>query len=822
MKKHFLVTGVLFCACTFLRAQQPPCLPNGVLTNPASPVNPQHPGYANFFDWTDGWYDYYLNGNRGLKVNPYYSGVSGVIDLYGDNDFKPEDGWELVYMDLGVDSDGSPLSGRSGHIWFVLYNRYRSFMRLFVAIANPISLHSMLEIELSFEPGGYYSALFSSLDKVQKPLRYFDNSTIASGVKEYYNGSSRLSGWFYADFPVSYDPCTCKKSIANPSRNSEIHIEFKTQTTYTALIGLNGTSTGTVTIVGPVNYDLDGGYGITTKKTNNHAIKAGIKAYKGYSAFQRDAWASANGKPDEQKIKDGIDHFHKVFKVGLMFVPFASKTLGLFDFLISGGKKDNSGPQETIFPPFALPLEQQFSGILTTEHNYMMRNRYTPGSNFTLTLPQPPADREISYPVYNEILGAYTLLDKPKIKCYYGPAAFYQGFETTPFIGTPFYTLRPHILRRYHGRKAFKIDKGSIHLAVNPASGLDLVEAYVQLIVIDSKRGKSFPNGSRGTLINDSTWVSDIIPISCADNHMAVFDEYWNKVYRKKAKEPFLASVPIPGIDILPVDIDVNLSTVLVLENSQGDRFLHKATWETDYEIELFWGSPSDQFDQTMQVNDIDYTGTGQTYSWFDQPEFAGLDTGFLHTPASEHFQNETVDDDVRVQEWLTMKNSTVQGAHVTAGQHIEVLPDSDIDPDSELSIYTPGIDCDPTFDLAPASVINSVCNSSEYQSSKDPSKRQVLLVDDNEPHSLPLFLYPNPASNLIHVAVQDQDPQATEVAFALLDVTGRQVLSQTRQSSNANRSGYHTLTLPELSSGVYMLYVTAGKKTAVEKVIIQ
>ena len=96
----------------------------------------------------------------------------------GDNDFKPEDGWELVYMDLGVDSDGSPLSGRSGHIWFVLYNRYRSFMRFFVAIADQIGPHQMLEIELSFEPGGYYSALFSSLDKVQKPLRYFNNSII--------------------------------------------------------------------------------------------------------------------------------------------------------------------------------------------------------------------------------------------------------------------------------------------------------------------------------------------------------------------------------------------------------------------------------------------------------------------------------------------------------------------------------------------------------------------------------------------------------------------------------------------------------------------
>ncbi len=822
MKKHFLVTGVLFCACTFLQAQQPPCLPNGVLTNPASPVNPQHPGYANFFDWTENRYNIYINGQDDDIINPYHAYHAGVFNLNGDNDFKPEDGWELVYMDLGVDSDGSPLSGRSGHIWFVLYNRYRSFMRFFVAIPNQISTHQMLEIELSFEPGRYYSALFSSLDKVQKPLRYFDNSTIASGVKEFYNIGGR---WHYADFPVNYDPCTCKKSTANPSRNSEIHIKFQTQTTYTALIELNGTSTGTVTIVGrPVADGLGrGGYYMATKKTNNHAIKAGVKAYGNYFAFRRDAKASANGKPDEQKIKDGIDHFHKVFKVGLMFVPFASKTLGLFDFLISGGKKDNSGPhpQEAIFPPFALPLEQQFSGILTTEHNYMMRNRYTPGSNFALTLPQPPVDREISYPVYNEILGVYTLLDKPEIKCYYGPAAFYQGYETTPFIGTPFYTLRPHILRRYHGRKAFKIDRESIHLAVNPASGLDLVEAYVQLIVIDSKRGKSFPNGSRGTLINDSTWVSDLIPISCADDHLIVFDEYWNKVYRKKAKEPFLASVPIPGIDILPVDIDVNLSTVLVLENSQGDRFLHKATWETDYEVELFWGSPSDQFDQTMQVNDIDYTGTGQTYSWFDQPEFAGLDTGFLHVPASEHFQNETIDNDVRVQEWLTMKNSTVQGAHVTAGQHIEVLPDSDIDPDSELSIYAPGIDCDPTFDLAPASVIKSVCNSSEYQSSKDTSKRQVLLVDDNEPHSLPLFLYPNPASNLIHVAVQDQDPQTTtEVAFALHDVTGRQVLSQTRQSSNANRE--YTLNLPELSSGVYMLYVTAGKKTAVEKVIIQ
>ncbi len=496
MKKHFLVTGVLFCACTFLQAQQPPCLPNGVLTNPASPVNPQHPGYANFFDWTDRFYNYYLNGSVDSIENPNYTNVGGVVDLDDHPDYRPKDGWELVYMDLGVDSDGSPLSGRSGHIWFVLYNRYRSFMRFFVAIADQISSHRMLEIELSFEPGGYYSALFSSLNKVQMPLRYFDSGAIASGVQTYYNATLQgITHWFYADFPVNYDPCTCKKSIANPSRNSEIQIKFQTQTTLMTLIELNGTSTGTVTIVDAVTDDLDELYGITTKKTDNNAIQAGVKAYRSYSGFKTDAWASANGKPDEQKIKDGIDHFHKVFKVGLMFVPFASKTLGLFDFLISGGKKDNSGPQETIFPPLALPLEQQFSGILTTEHNYMMRNRYTPGSNFALTLPQPPADREISYPVYNEILGVYTLLDKPEIRCYYGPAGAIRS------------------------RRAFKIDKESIHLAVNPASGLDLVEAYVQLVVINTAQGNTFPNSS-GSVINDSTWVSGLIPISCIDDHL--------------------------------------------------------------------------------------------------------------------------------------------------------------------------------------------------------------------------------------------------------------------------------------------------------------
>jgi hypothetical protein len=70
-----------------------------------------------------------------------------------------------------------------------------------------------------------------------------------------------------------------------------------------------------------------------------------------------------------------------------------------------------------------------------------------------------------------------------------------------------------------------------------------------------------------------------------------------------------------------------------------------------------------------------------------------------------------------------------------------------------------------------------------------------------------------------VQIAVQNQPQQITDVQLVLSDLTGRQILAEEQA---ANASGRYVLNLPELATGVYMLQVTAGDKTAVEKIAVQ
>lgn len=51
-----------------------------------------------------------------------------------NNSIYPEDGWELISFQLGLDKLGNPDPERIGQAYFILYNKYRSILRIFVAI----------------------------------------------------------------------------------------------------------------------------------------------------------------------------------------------------------------------------------------------------------------------------------------------------------------------------------------------------------------------------------------------------------------------------------------------------------------------------------------------------------------------------------------------------------------------------------------------------------------------------------------------------------------------------------------------------------------
>lgn len=205
MKKILLLFSLYFIlANTF--AQEPPCTPEGISTDPNNPVNPIDPDFVNYFDWTT--YMYAVDEeweDSGEMINPNEHHNAGVLNLFGEKDYYPEDGWELVYVDLGLNRFGDQWDNRSGQIFFILYNKFRSILRVFVGL--DVAPANLIEIELNQPDVGYQTALFAAMDKVQQPLRQFDPTIMASSAQSFTNnGVAKL--WHYADFPVNYDPCT--------------------------------------------------------------------------------------------------------------------------------------------------------------------------------------------------------------------------------------------------------------------------------------------------------------------------------------------------------------------------------------------------------------------------------------------------------------------------------------------------------------------------------------------------------------------------------------------------------------------------------------
>jgi hypothetical protein len=205
------------------------CTNQGTSTHPDSPLaptapqpNPEH--WLNTFNWYDDdgssllnffMYDLYTySENQTSMTNPYsnvnslYPHLTNVpLDL---KDFRPENGWELISVNLGsfpngeLLSDHPPLQSSFPQIpYLLLYNKNRGILRLFA--------NSLTGIENGF-------------DHVVVTIRFMNPETEVSGLLRHYNGIDQAldkptyittvsslvkhpnnsQHWFQADFQVGY------------------------------------------------------------------------------------------------------------------------------------------------------------------------------------------------------------------------------------------------------------------------------------------------------------------------------------------------------------------------------------------------------------------------------------------------------------------------------------------------------------------------------------------------------------------------------------------------------------------------------------------
>ena len=249
-----------------MSAHGQPCV-NGIITNPHNPVNNQFVPLANQWypsngtdthnPWLNQWSWYWSDGNPTIyrdnlnwnhqwpgnapsvaMVHPYdilmpegfeYLRPAGVHpDLY---DYRWEDGWELLWMNLGYYPDGHPIndpapgSYYANHNWtyeplpsnapyFAIYNRYRGLLRLFANVwYSAESTFDNIDVVLRFTTfSGDQNKLTGILRHASAYDRALSEPTEISAIHAPRFHAPDLTQWIVADFQMGYDPCSCNST----------------------------------------------------------------------------------------------------------------------------------------------------------------------------------------------------------------------------------------------------------------------------------------------------------------------------------------------------------------------------------------------------------------------------------------------------------------------------------------------------------------------------------------------------------------------------------------------------------------------------------
>lgn len=421
MKNYLAVLLVLFC--TELDAQISTCNPGGpgITTNPAAPVNNQRPSKLNNFDWTQQDYPINLlyNYNNATSIkNPYYQSDNQYVSVLsvpndGLRDMYPSDGWELIKKDFGYEDNGTPSVPAASRLYLILYNKYRGTLRVFFCRADQAPYNGA-KVTLTFDNST--ASLTSLLDYAAEvhALNDFPFYKLTN-VPQISQVSPILTSplvWFYADFPLMYDPCTCfYQSLVN------VNLSL----TNTESIVLSGNLNGTIITQGHSD-DGSTDYGVSETKDQTLGTTRFAKlvtAFNGVDAFKSTSSGIAttinvNGNGN---IVTGLDNLtnsntgmkgSNFLKTGLSYIPYLGDAISLWDAIVGGGKSA-PGPQQVEILPLSVNLGVNISGSLSGSYPISGSVFRTPGSDVT----NAP---DYVYPYYNEVLGVINLLKRPQIQ----------------------------------------------------------------------------------------------------------------------------------------------------------------------------------------------------------------------------------------------------------------------------------------------------------------------------------------------------------------------------------------------------------------------
>ena len=840
----FLVWGYLLSAqqeCPTTDNTSPCCNGVPISTDPRNggTQNIERPSIIHKFNWMDpnGWDAYYpnlfsVNGGNYKVANPFFSNTDSYLrhlNFYDFGigqpqpveklDFYPEDGWELLHRQNGLELDettrvpmGLSQNNRT-FPYYILYNKYRGQVRFVGASPRIGSDAQKAVIKMGFvppvsqgQPRNNVSALMSGSMNNAQTLDQPSQNKSTSMATDY----PTIPGLFVGDFTVGYDPCACGRTPDD--------IQFEFSTLQTADVTMSGRLIGTnVPLDGSGNspllnrkdyllavntdlFDVKGGAqtyknidGLVERfkqpqvsvfeKLTMDGLKTGISAGLGVlsggistglrSLYCNNAYGSLSGTLQTFGLADANGDPKGFLKDGKL----SAGTLAAGADFISGllFDKPNVTPNITF-----IEAELALKGKIVTNNAFLVNNIRLahPGSK--------SAQANIlwqNYPFYNEALGVVSFLKQPKAKRTYrvtreivrGASEFVRENYTIKLIENLEYYFNPTLdidLDKTKVFAAFLIDvkASAVSQSQNePFRYENKIGAFNR--VIDSKDTSIV------------SYITDFYPLECFQDLTGSFE------YGK------------------PTNI-----------SNQRLRILMDIQYK------------SNKYGKTNRQNFV-YTFPLTMLPTIDNNEFNALE----NNPKLNQFKfielvkDQTFTEDTEIRAWQFI--GIAGNIQVAAGKklrliapEIEIAPGTQLPPNVEIIAGKTPINCASPSQPVSADRMRQFCSGSEYKANTAPSsatshQNDDYLIQQVKKASTSFEISPNPFSNTISLEYSVAEDQTVRIDLA-------NALGQTVKSLNFGTRGkgsyQETIETPDLAPGVYFLTLRTQNGSETKKIVKQ
>jgi hypothetical protein len=295
------------------------------------------------------------------------------------------------------------------------------------------------------------------------------------------------------------------------------------------------------------------------------------------------------------------------------------------------------------------------------------------------------------------------------------------------------------------------------------------------------------------------------VPLSCANSRAFAIDVV-------QEREIGLNVSTTPAFPELSGD-NVRIQLILDFENAEGNRFLHKATWHTETNEIDNYGAEG----EVVENFEIHNYPKRITYDWFNNQWLEALNFGFFNADENLNFQNETIESDKSASATIGIANSTVQSnlqmpenngyTNLIAGEWIEVLPDSEIKPNSILEISNVGMNCNSAYTQEASNIdISNICEGYDYQNQKYFNKKSMKNTRDLPQSLRSIEVYPNPADDFIKVSLLNGSLLPEGLELSVLDMTGSVIINK----QLTTKAEFVEIKTSYLSPGVYLIQATS------------